>query len=197
MMRDCLTKNSRRWMQQIGNKLRTTFRGLNQYHDDIVSNVFYGVVKDINQIEEKYKELVNGGKYPYLTEEAWLYSCLRLRMKHNALNILNSSRVKRTFSSDESINYENTDGSNRVYARQSGVTWPEQEDVVFRKQILEHCSSLPYEERMLMQLAFDRATLEEIIVELGISKSEMIARRGSAMRHLLARTKDTIDGYDG
>lgn len=179
-MRDILDRNSRRWVAQLSRFVIHNFRAVGDV-DSIVSDAFFDVLENIDGIEKRFEASrlrgLRGSKIEFL------YGCLRLSAKRRCFNYLNSSRFKRSVDLNEAGEFD----KNVSGWRPTATVQPEQERVVFFKQIMEHCHALPPEEAAVMVLTFDRATAEEIVNELGLSHGELIRRRMRAMNRLMTK----------
>lgn len=186
-MRDILCRNALVHNRRLKAYLVRNFFVIQFEHDDIISDAYERVLITIEKIEDRYRELKKL-KIITFSEDVWIYSCLRVNVKSGALSRVNSPRIKRT--STFEAEYESKEDTKRIYSRPTPVvTLPEQEEVVFRKQLLEHCEALDPEERDFMRLAMDRATIKEITSELGITDRELMNRRSRAIRNLFKRAK--------
>ena len=109
---------------------------------------------------------------------AGLYGYVKQRTHWSALHWRDKAKRETEFS-DEGGESEYGD-----YTRPTTVVWPEQEDVVFHKQMIERCDRLPKEERDMAMLIFDRASAAEMAKELGVSMKD-VARRTTAVARRL------------
>jgi DNA-directed RNA polymerase specialized sigma24 family protein len=182
-MRSVLEKNAKKWVPKLTNGLRAQFPRVGFDPDDFIGAAFERALLRIDDLEADYLALPNRDELP---REAFLFGWLRHHVKWQAVGYINSPRRKRTINPDDStLRFKKDAWEEDVYSRPIGVTLPEQEEVVFKKQLLEFCSALPPDERMVMRLTFDRATTGEILQETGMSIGELLARRMSAMKSLV------------
>lgn len=179
-MREVLEQNAKRWTSQLTRFVYGNFRSVTDV-DAIVSDAFFEVVEHLDGIEDRFR--ITYASRGFGSRVEFLYGCLRLAARRGCLGYLNSSRVKRSLQLNDSGEYD----ENVIGWRPTAVVQPEQESVVFYKQIMEHCHALPAEEEAIMALTLDRATAEEIVNELGISHGELIRRRARAVRTLMAK----------
>lgn len=180
-MRDLLAANSQAWTRKLNSFLFRCFPGLDSERDDLVSDAFFEVIRDLARISERYATIA--ATDPTCKKSGFLYACLKLAAKHKALSIINSPRRRNTRSLNETGEFEENIGNWRPTA----TVQPEQEHVVFLRQMMEFCRVLPSDEALVMGMVLDRATMQEILEETGLSISELTRRRGSAMRRLSER----------
>lgn len=179
-MRDILEKNANRWRSQLERFVVYNFRTVSDV-DGVVSDAFFDVVRKLDGIEDRFRKChLKRGRG---SRVEFLYGCLRLEAKRACLEYINSTRVKRGVSLNDTGEYD----ENVAGWRPTATVQPEQEHVVFYRQMMEHCHALPLEEAEVMALTFDRATAEEIVNELGLSLSELTRRRMSAVKRLMAK----------
>lgn len=188
MMREQLSFSSQKLRGQVENYLVRRFGGICPDIEDIVSDAFVRVLQKIDTIENRFVEKTRDGMS--LSAEGWLYSCLKIVAENRAIQAINKPRTRKTKSLDALETPENPDG----YAKPIAIVRPEQEDIVFRRQLLEFCGLLPPDEREMMLLAMDHATLDEMVSELGISLSELHQRRARAIKKLMKIGKGPSNG---
>lgn len=179
-MRDVLERNARRWSMQLTRFVYANFVMVGDV-DGVISDAFFEVFEKIDGIEERFSAGIAGGIRGTRTE--FLYGCLRLSAKRLCLGYMASTRVRRGVALNDTGEFD----ENVTDWRPTATVQPEQERVVFFKQMMEHCHALPPEEAVIMALTLDRATAEEIVNELGLSHGELIRRRARAIKSLMAR----------
>lgn len=98
-----------------------------------------------------------------------LYSYLLQRVKWLANNKRNSLKAK----GRRDLELEGSEDEAGRYIQPTTFTPPEQENVVFMKQMIEACERLPEADRTLARLVFDRASASEMAMELGVSLKDI------------------------
>lgn len=162
--------NYRRWTNSLDHYLNGVHVQLKPYHDDLLSDAWADLVRH----EEKI--LIGKGGHA-MTEKALgglLYGFLRQFIMGRAV-ILYRNKVRRWAALEHSSEDEEDAERPRFFVP------PEQEEVVFMKQLMEMCGRLPDEEAEVMRLVFDRATASEMAQEIGLSFGEMERRRAEAV----------------
>lgn len=153
------------------------FDKVRDLHDDMISETLVDTIEKADDLWRSFSEKADKGT----SLEQWVYGSIRFRLRFKAINKHNL-RVKRR----RDFHDEGEEISDGVYAKPTSVCFPEQENVVFYKQMLEHCGMLPADERAVVHLILDRATAEEMVNELGLSHGELLYRRARAMKSLKA-----------
>lgn len=158
-----------------------SFPDTRSYHDEIIADSFVDALEGADEIWEAFNAKTDGGCN--LTQ--WLYGYLRQRVRWKAINLHNRRVKKQTEYRDEG-----GESDAGAYLSPTTVCFPEQENVVFFKQMLEHCGMLAPEDRAVMHLILDRATAQEMVDELGLTHNDLLYRRARAMKSLRDRQGD-------
>ncbi len=177
-MRSTFEKNAARFTKMLTRYVEVNFARASDL-DGVISDSLFQIWANIDGIEERFEQSQES-RGQRGSKAAYLYGCLRLEARWRALAEMRSIRRKRSVSiNDETDDYELVGWQPRI------TTQPEQENVVFLKQLLQHCGSLPDEQAVIASLILDRATAQEMVDELGLSHSVLIERRSQAMRRLM------------
>jgi DNA-directed RNA polymerase specialized sigma24 family protein len=182
MVEDTLNRRSGDLMRLLGFYMKREFYSISHRHDDIVAGVMAKAWENRANIQEGFDRVRGewrGSVFDYL------YGALRKGVRWGALNAYNSDKRSRR----ADLVLDGGEDENGVYVRPSAVVKPEQEDVVFYKQMIERCYRLPAEERALMMLVFDRATALEMAEELGMTPKQISHRVQSIAVGLMAEQK--------
>jgi hypothetical protein len=181
-LRAIMERRGARLIENLRHSMQSRYPSFLNEVDDAISSALLEIASKGDVLEKKFRLLKREGKWSGSLED-FMAGCMRVNARHKMFTTINSARRRKT----ESIYVNGEDGE--YYEKPTIVTKPEQEDVLFRKQLLEFCGALDADERAVMALAMDRATNQEILDELGISASELLRRRASALRNLNERAK--------
>lgn len=179
-IRACLNRQAKKFVGSLKNALYP-YRDTQAYHEEIIADCFVVALEDADEIWSSFKEKASSDCN--LTQ--WLFGYLRQRVRWRAIN-LHNRRVRKQ------KEYRDDGGETEagVYLSPTTVCFPEQENVVFFKQMLEHCGMLAPEDRAVMHLILDRATAQEMVDELGLSHGDLLYRRARAMKSLRERQRE-------